>query len=336
MAIRFRTAFDYSQVPLLMKSKSAVPYKIPLHIRNGVKRILSLVHLSDMLIEVVDSRTPISGQCTLSESYLPSYKPRITLFNKNDLSEKLEETEQHLIAQGLTRDKFVIGRTKLAKKARKVTASTTRTVNQILTKVKTHMVGFDSEAEDFKLLIIGNPNTGKSSLINAMRYVERFKLGEVDRVKKLSVRVGKKPGMTQSVTTPILVCRDPRISIFDTPGILPPSSPDPEVTMKMAAVHSLWDEYVSPDIVADFILFSLNLQQKFDYCNYYELTSPTDNATELLTFIAEKRGAKKRSGGWDLFNAAQVFLKAFRKGELGTINLDFNLLQQESQININK
>ena len=332
MAIRFRTVFDYSQVPVLMKSKSAVPYKIPLHIRTGIKRILSLVHLSDILIEVIDCRTPISGQCSLSSSYLPSYKPRIRLYNKTDLSENLEEIERHLLAQGLTKDNFVMGGTKLARKATKITATTTRTVSEILKRVKSHMVGFDSEAEDFKLLIVGNPNTGKSSLINAMRYVERFRLGEVDRVHKLSVKVGKMPGMTQSVTTPILVCRDPRISILDTPGVLPPSSPDPEVALKMAAVHSLWDEYISPGIVADYILFSLNLQLKFEYCDRYGLSSPTDRASELLVSIAERHGMKKRSGGWDLFNAAQVFLKAFRKGELGKINLDFNLLQ-ESPIN---
>lgn len=332
MAIRFRSVFDYSQVPVLMKSQSAVPYKIPLHIRNGIKKILSLVHLSDMLIEVIDCRTPISGQCPLDNSYLPSYKPRIRLFNKTDLSEDLEGIEQHLLRQGLSKDNYVIGRTKLAKKASKVTATTTRTVNEILERVKSHMIGFDSETEDFKLLIVGNPNTGKSSLINAMRYVERFRLGEVDRVHKLSVRVGKKPGMTQSVTTPILVCRDPRIAILDTPGILPPSSPDAGVMMKMAAVHSLWDEYVSPDIVADFVLFSLNLQLKFEYCTHYGLSAPTDRATDLLASIAERHGMKKRGGGWDLCNSAQVFLKAFRKGELGKINLDFNLLQ-ESQVN---
>ena len=329
----FRSKFDYSQVPVLMKSNSAVHYIIPKHIREGIKRILSLVHLSDMLIEVIDSRTPITGQCPLDTSYLPSYKPRICLFNKIDLSEKIQETENHLLAHGFTKEMFVMGRTKLAKKARKVTASTTRTVDELIAKIKPHMRGIDSETEDFRLLIVGNPNTGKSSLINAMRYVEKFRSGEVDRVKRLSVRVGKKPGMTQSVTTPILVCRDPRISIFDTPGVLPPSLPKPECAMKMAAVHSLWDDYVSPDIVADYVLFSLNLQQKFDYCNQYGLTSPTDNSVELLTHIAEQRGARKRSGGWDINTAAQIFLKTFRSGELGTINLDFNLLDQ--QINTN-
>ena len=326
MAIRFRSTFDYSQVPVLMKSNSAVPYIIPKHIREGIKRILSLVHLSDMLIEVIDSRTPLTGQCPLDTSYLPSYKPRISLFNKIDLSEKIEETENHLLAHGFTKDTLVMGRTKLAKKARKVTASTTRTVDEIIAKVKPHMRGIDSETDDFKLLIIGNPNTGKSSLINAMRYVEKFRLGEVDRVKKLSVRVGKKPGMTQSVTTPIRVCRDPRISILDTPGVLSPSLPSPEAVMKMAAVHSLWDDYVSVEIVADYVLFSLNLQQKFDYCNHYALTSPTDSSVELLTHIAERRRARKRSGGWDISTAAQIFLKSFRSGELGRINLDFNLL----------
>ena len=327
MAIRYRTKFDYSQVPVLMKSNSAVPYIIPKHIREGIKRILSLVHLCDMLIEVVDARTPITGQCSLDSSYLPSFKPRICLFNKIDLSEKIKETEKHLLANGFVKERLVMGRTKLAKKARKVTASTTRTVDEIMAKVKPFMRGFDSEAEDFKLLIVGNPNTGKSSLINAMRYVERFRLGEVDRVKKLSVRVGKKPGMTQSVTTPILVCRNPRISIFDTPGILSPSLPNPESVMKMAAVHSLWDDYVSEEFVADYVLFSLNAQQKFEYCTHYGLTSPTDNSTELLTHIAERHRAKKRKGGWDVRTAAQIFLKSFRSGDLGTINLDSNLLQ---------
>ena len=326
MAIRFRTAFNYSGIPILFKHQSAAPYILPQHIRKGVKRILSLIHKADLFIEVIDARTPISGQCALSSTYLPLNKPHLFLFNKIDLSEKLQETENYLLEQGISKERFVLGRTKLYKRSKKVSMSTTNTMNDLIGRIKSHMTEFDSEVEDFTILIIGNPNTGKSSLINAMRYVEKFRTGEVDRVSKLAVRVGKRPGLTQRVTTPILISRDPRIVVLDTPGVLPPTPPNPEATLKMAAVHSLWENFIDPVKVADFILFSLNKQHKFKYASFYGLPSPTDSLTDLLRHIAEKKELRTIKGEWDTYNASQIFAKEFRDGSLGVINLDANLL----------
>ncbi|KAA0717871.1 GTPase 1 Mitochondrial [Triplophysa tibetana] len=175
------------------------------------------------------------------------------------------------------------------------------------------------------LMVIGVPNVGKSSLINAIRrtYLKKGKAS----------KVGGEPGITKAILTKIQVCDRPIIYLLDTPGVLPPRIENIETGMKLGLCGTILDHLVGEDIIADYLLFSLNRQDRFGYVEKYNLEGPCDDIQHVLKCIAVKLGKTKRMTAItgvgnitvqvpDYAAAAYDFIRAFRKGELGKVLLD--------------
>ncbi|XP_015755634.1 PREDICTED: mitochondrial ribosome-associated GTPase 1-like [Acropora digitifera] len=109
----------------------------------------------------------------------------------------------------------------------------------------------------YNILICGLPNTGKSSLINALRrkYMRKGK----------ATKVGAVPGITKSIQERIKVCDEPIMYMFDTPGITAPYIPTVEVGMKLALIGCFKDHVVGEDLIADYLLFTLNKSRCFKF-----------------------------------------------------------------------
>ncbi|KAL1130819.1 hypothetical protein AAG570_012060 [Ranatra chinensis] len=179
-----------------------------------------------------------------------------------------------------------------------------------------------TELQDYCIMIIGVPNVGKSSLINALR--NKY-------LKKSNVApVGAIAGITKSVMSKIKICENPLIYVLDTPGILSPSVSDVETGLKLALCSSMQDHLVGPTVIADYLLYWLNKHHNFSYVKFLSLEEPSDNITEvlMLSAIKLKKIIKKKDveGHYslmpDLEFAANHFIKGFRKGELGKVILD--------------
>ncbi|KAG1927122.1 mitochondrial ribosome-associated GTPase 1 isoform X2 [Pimephales promelas] len=181
------------------------------------------------------------------------------------------------------------------------------------------------EDRSYCLMVIGVPNVGKSSLINAVRrtYLKKGKAS----------KVGGEPGITKAVLTKIQVCDRPIIHLLDTPGVLPPKIENIETGMKLALCGTILDHLVGEDIIADYLLFSLNRLERFSYVERYNLEEPCDDIQHVLKCIAVKLGKTKRVKAItgvgnitvqmpDYSAAAYDFIRAFRKGELGKVMLD--------------
>jgi len=179
------------------------------------------------------------------------------------------------------------------------------------------------------VLVIGIPNVGKSSLINALRRVHTNRGGK-------ATPVGATPGVTRSVMEKIRVCEKPLVFVFDTPGIMQPEISDMEVAMKLVLCATLKDHQIGVQTVADYMLYLLNKCQHFKYVEYYGLDEPTDDILYLLTYIAKQHNLVQRknstSGGYvfqpDFTRAAQIILKDFRECRLGKVNLDKDILDR--------
>ncbi|KAJ8248443.1 hypothetical protein GJAV_G00242070 [Gymnothorax javanicus] len=175
------------------------------------------------------------------------------------------------------------------------------------------------------LMVIGVPNVGKSSLINALRRT-KLKKGKASRV-------GGEPGITKAVLSKIQVCERPALFLVDTPGVFPPKVENVETGMKLALCGTILDHLVGEDVISDYLLYSLNRLGKFSYVDQYDLGEPSDDIQHVLKRIAVKLGKTQRvkaiTGVGDITikmpnysAAAYHFIRAFRRGDLGRVMLD--------------
>uniref|UniRef100_A0A8C6LP74 Mitochondrial ribosome-associated GTPase 1 n=1 Tax=Nothobranchius furzeri TaxID=105023 RepID=A0A8C6LP74_NOTFU len=146
-------------------------------------------------------------------------------------------------------------------------------------------------------------------------------------------RVGGERGITRAVLTKIQVCERPLIYLLDTPGVLPPKIESVETGMKLALCGTILDHLVGEDIIAEYLLYSLNRLGNFSYAEKYDLPEPSDDIQYVLKRIAVKlqktQKVKALTGVGNITvtipnytAAANDFIRAFRKGELGPVMLD--------------
>ncbi|EMP37927.1 Mitochondrial GTPase 1 [Chelonia mydas] len=182
-----------------------------------------------------------------------------------------------------------------------------------------------AENVEYCIMVIGVPNVGKSSLINSMRRLH-LKKGKASRV-------GGEPGITRAVLTRIQVSERPLMYLLDTPGVLAPRIESVETGMKLALCGAIRDHLVGEDIMADYLLYTLNKQQQFSYVERYGLGEPSDDIESVLKRVALNLGKKHKvkvlTGTGDVNviapdypAAAYELLRTFRKGELGQVLLD--------------
>ncbi|MBO5410952.1 MAG: ribosome biogenesis GTPase YlqF [Clostridia bacterium] len=266
--------------------------------RRLIKENLAAV---DAVCEIVDARIPESSRNPELDEIIGA-KPRIVLLNKCDLADekatarKMKELEEKGIKalpvdcrSGKGLDKFQPAVRELLKD--KIKANNDR-----------GMVG-----KALRIMVVGIPNTGKSSFINKMAGKNRAKVAD-------------KPGVTRSNQWFFI---GSGIELLDTPGVLWPKFEDPEVGFKLAFIGSVKDEILDSQEIAVRLLVVLQRNYPDRLTKRYKITDFEDmEPYELLEFIAQKRGMLLRKGEFDTERAAVMLLDEYRSGKLGRITLD--------------
>lgn len=170
--------------------------------------------------------------------------------------------------------------------------------------------------KNIRILILGIPNVGKSSLINRL-------------VNKKTAEVGNKPGVTKQKQW---VRIGNNIELLDTPGVLWPKFDDEKVALNLAYVGSIKDEILPKTEIAYSLLKFLYNNYKEEILTKYKLTeedissiitnADTDIILELMNLIAKKRGALISGGEIDYEKVAGIILTDFRTGKIGRITLE--------------
>lgn len=292
----------------------------PGHMTKGLRQMQQRLKNVDCILEVHDARVPICGRYADFSRTLTGLKPHILILNKIDLGDISYSTNiaSVLNREGLSniiftnfKDQDCKGMKKILPLAKKLIINSNR---------------YNRGTEDsYSIMVIGVPNVGKSSLIN------RLRSNHLNKAK--ATNVGAVPGITRSVLTHIKISENPIVYLIDTPGILTPNIKDIHAGLKLALVGCMQDHLVGSQILADYLLFWLNKQCRFEYVNKLGLLEPNDNVQHVLTFIAAKLKKTIRIKSYDgrlevkpdLKSSADYFLNLFRKGELGSYCLDIDL-----------
>ncbi|CCJ29854.1 unnamed protein product [Pneumocystis jirovecii] len=254
---------------------------------SGLKDIKSLLNNIDLVIETRDSRVPVSSQNKLVEEIIKN-KEKIIIFNKHDLS----GTYYDKVFQDFYKDGI------LCIKALEL-----------------------NQASGMNIMVLGMPNVGKSTLLNSFRCIGMLSKNTGRKTRKVA-KTGAQPGITKKVTQKIKIMENPLVYCMDTPGIMIPSIKDPITFIKLALVGSIKDNILDNVILADYLLFRLNLIDPKLYLIPFKMSQPTNNVEELLNAIAIGTGRLQKGGIPNIHAAAAFFINKYRLGNLGKFILD--------------
>lgn len=265
----------------------------PGHIAKAERQLKEKLNLVDVIIEVRDSRIPLSSSYANIKKLLGD-KPRLLLLNKADLADKNELKKWVEYLKETTGCPVIATE---AKGAKDLNAVVKTAVELSEPKIQALMAK-GLLRRPARAMVVGMPNVGKSSIINKL-------------TKSSKTKIGAKAGVTRQQQW---VRINPKLDLLDTPGIIPTKQDNQEQAVKLAFVSSVSENAYSPEPVAKALLEMLKDNEFVkEYYKTQELT---------LENIALNRNWLIKGEQPDTERTAIYILKDFREGKLGMFILD--------------
>ncbi|MDA3955267.1 ribosome biogenesis GTPase YlqF [Oceanispirochaeta sp.] len=268
----------------------------PGHMHKTQRLIKENLKKVDVIIEILDARIPVSSSNPIIDD-LTGDKPRLVVLNKSDLADaKVTELwKKYYLSLGENRLPVA------------VSSKTRDNLNAIIKGCKTLSVGAKwLERRPIRAMIVGIPNVGKSTVINAL-------------AGKKKAAVGNKPGVTKEMQR--LNVSD-SLQIYDTPGILWPKFEDQDIGFKLALLGSIKDTILVLDEISIRGLEYMVQKYPERIKERYNIEEFPNETIQLIEMIGKKRGCLVSGGGIDYEKAINLFLLDLRGGKLGTFSLE--------------
>ena len=284
----------------------------PGHMAKTKRQIIEDMKLIDVVIELLDSRIPISSQ-NPNIAEITKNKKKIIVLNKCDLSDE----KQNKLWVEYFKSKNI--------PAVLVDSNSGKGIDNFIKEVEKIMqVDLEQHAQKgrtgrkIRAMILGIPNVGKSSFINRI-------------AKRTSAGVGNKPGVTKQKQW---IRINDKIELLDTPGVLWPKFESEEVALNLCFTGTIKDDILEITEIAYQLTKFLLKEYKSNLLERYSLDenevneilqqeqAENQNIYEVMQLIGRKRGAIISGGNVDDEKTSRIILDDFRTGKLGKISLE--------------
>src|SRR5574340_902573 len=270
----------------------------PGHMTSARKKAAETMEFIDVVIEVLDARAPeASSNPMIRELREHRQRPCLKILNKADLADPAVTQAWLDFYNRQMGVKAVALSCKSASDAAKVP--------RLCQPLAPHR---DSTHKPLRMMIMGIPNVGKSTLMNML-------------LKRRVANVGDEPAVTKSQQCHSL---NDRMTLTDSPGLMWPKIEHPADVLTLAAIHAIGRNAVFEEEVGEFLAGVLLARYPGLLADRFVLDVEGLDRAGVIEAVAKKRGCllKGKGGGLDLEKAAMILLTEFRSGKLGRISLE--------------
>ena len=273
----------------------------PGHMAKTKREIKERIDLIDIVIELIDSRIPVSSKNKDIDSLIGN-KPRILVMTKMDLCDMdvTNKWKKYYENLGYNVVEVDLLNNKNVNKILDVINDIGKSLNE-----KRNSKGLKPRRT--RILVLGIPNVGKSTLINRL-------------VGKKATSVGNRPGVTKNLEW-IRINKD--IELLDTPGILWPKFDNQEIALNLASMTAIKEEILDTEEIAFYIVKKLKKNYPNNLKDRYNLDKLNDDL-EIIEDIGKRIGAI-RNKEIDYDRVYSTILKDLREGYFGNIRFDNNI-----------
>jgi ribosome biogenesis GTPase A len=250
----------------------------------------------DMVIEVLDARVPLASSNPMIESLRRArQRPCLKILNKSDLADPAA-TKAWLAYFSKQKDVHAVAITT------KKPAEVAKIPDHCL-KIAPHR---GTPLKPLRVMIMGIPNVGKSTLMNAL-------------LKKRVAKVGDEPAVTKTQQRLYL---GNNIVLIDTPGLMWPKIEHPTDGLMLAASHAIGVNAIIEEEVATFLAEQLLTRYAALLKARYGVSDEVTDGVGVIEAIAARRGYRLKGGATDFEKAAHTLMQDYRSGALGRISLE--------------
>ena len=270
----------------------------PGHMNKARRQIRQSMSEVDLVIEVMDARIPYSSENPVVTE-LRQHRPCIKILNKCDLA----DTE-------ITRQWLAYFDSEQGVKAQAMSALDKARAGSLLKLCRKLLPQRGTPLKPIRLMVLGIPNVGKSTLINTL-------------AGKKVARVGDEPAITREVSSGqhrILLTGN--IILSDTPGILWPRIENENSSYRLAVTGAIKNTAIDYVDIALFAADYLITAYGDKIMQRYKLKHKPQSGSEFLEEIGRRRGCLRAGGAIDLQRAAEILIHEIRDGALGPLSFE--------------
>lgn len=271
----------------------------PGHMTKAMRQMKEDIKLIDLVIELLDARIPISSRNPDIDN-LGKNKARLVLLNKSDLADEVQNNKwiQYFKDKGI-----------IALKINSKNKQGIKDINNAVLTVCKEKIERDKRKgiknRPVRAMVVGIPNVGKSTFINAY-------------AGKNCAKTGNKPGVTKGKQW---IRLGKNLELLDTPGVLWPKFDDQKIGLHLAFIGSMNDNNLDMAELAYQLIKEVSKTYPEAFLNRYGIVGDEDSL-QVMYQVAEVRGCKLKGNKPDLDKTSSMIMDDFRSGKLGRITID--------------